>query len=380
MSGRLLFVVNVDWFFLSHRLPIALAAKQAGHEVHVATTITDRLAELQSHGFHLHPLGLRRGHAGLLAELGMSFELWRLFRQVKPDLVHLVTIRPVILGGLAARLAGVPAVLAAIAGLGHVAVDRGLRARLRRWLVGGLYRLALGGRVVKVIFQNDNDRSCLQRLVGLAAGQCELIRGSGVPLDSFVPRPLPEGVPVVVMACRLIADKGVWEFIAAARQLKLAGREFRACLVGSIDPDNPTSLTAVELESIRTEGVVELWGERADMPQVYAASSLVVLPSSYGEGLPKVLIEAAACGRAIITTDHPGCRDAVLPGVSGVLVPPRDPVALAKAIDALLMDREVCGSMGQAGRRLAEQEFDLDAVVARHLEIYRSLLRQATSP
>lgn len=376
MNKRLLFVANVDWFFLSHRLPVALAAMREGYQVHVATGITDRLAELQSYGLTVHPLRMRRGRASIVNEWIAFFELFYLLRAVKPDLVHLVTIKPVLYGGIAARLTGTRAVVAAISGLGFVFVDSGVRARLRRLVVGGLYRLALGKAALKVIFQNENDRDCLVQLARLPYSRQTIIRGSGVDLSQYVPTPLPAGVPVIVMACRLISDKGVWEFIEAARLLRQRSVASRLCLVGSIDADNPASLSNTDLARIRAEGIVELWGQRSDMAHVMAQAHVVALPSYYGEGLPKVLIEAAACGRAVVTTDMPGCRDAVLPGQSGLLVPARDAVALANTLQLLIEDPLRCAEMGRAGRALAQREFDLACVVARHLSIYRELLGQ----
>ena len=227
-----------------------------------------------------------------------------------------------------------------------------------------------------MIFQNENDRDCLVQLARLPSSKHEIIRGSGVNMSQYVPTPLPTGVPVIVMACRLIADKGVWEFIEAARLLRQRAVACRLCLVGSIDTDNPTSLRNADLARIRAEGIVELWGQRSDMANVMAQAHIVALPSYYGEGLPKVLIEAAACGRAVVTTDMPGCRDAVLPGKSGMLVPARDSVALANAFQLLIGDPLLSAEMGRAGRTFAQREFDLAGVVARHLGIYKELLDQ----
>lgn len=376
-SRRILFVVNVDWFFLSHRLPIALAAMRAGYEVHVAVGITDRLTELKLYGFRVHPLHIRRGNTSIWSEWKAFLELLRMFKVIQPDLVHLVTIKPVLFGAIAARLAGTRAVVAAISGLGFVFVHRGPRAWLRRRLVGNLYRLALGKATLKVIFQNADDRDCLVGLTRLPASKYEIIRGSGVDLSQYTPTPLPSGVPVVLMACRLIADKGIWEFVRAARLLKARSIACRFCLVGSVDPDNPSSLSESDLAAIEAEGMVELWGQRSDMSKVIAEARLIALPSFYGEGLPKVLIEAAACGRAVVTTDMPGCRDAVEPGVSGLLIPARDAEALAAALELLLADPGLCARMGQAGRALAEKEFDITEVELRHLSIYENLLNQS---
>lgn len=374
MNRRLLFIVNVDWFFLSHRLPIALEAMRQGYEVHIAVSITNRLAELSSYGFTVHPLTISRGRTSIKNELITFLQVFRLLKQIRPDVVHLVTIKPVLFGGIAARLTNVRAVIAAISGLGFVFVDDGYRAKVRRLLVGGLYRLALGRSNLKVIFQNSSDRDCLARLARLPSHSIEMIRGSGVDLSRYLPTPLPQGIPVVVMASRLITDKGVWEFVQAARLLRERGILARFCLVGTIDPDNPASLTNADLDKLHAEGVVELWGQRTDMEKVLAQAHVMALPSYYGEGLPKVLIEAAACGRAIVTTDMPGCRDAVEPGKTGLLVPAHDALALANALQYLLSNSERCAAMGQSGRDLAEREFNLDQVVARHVKIYDEML------
>lgn len=374
MSRTLMFVVNVDWFFLSHRLPIALEALRQGYQVHIATGLTDKLDELQRHGLVVHPLALDRSSAGLGNAWRTMVELWKVFRAVRPDVVHLVTIKPVLLGGLVARLAGVSAAVAAVSGLGFVFMAHGAKAVVRRWLVGGLYRVALGHRNLKVIFQNPDDRAGLSKLAHLPDSKVEMIRGSGVDLTQYGHTPLPLGVPVLLLAARLLADKGVREFVEAARLLKQQGVSARFCLVGSVDPANPASLADAELRQWASEGVVELWGQRSDMPRVLAAAQVVVLPSYYGEGLPKVLIEAAACGRAVVTTDHPGCRDAIDPSVTGVLVPVRNAAALADAMKGLINDPVRCQAMGNAGRVLAERAFDVRQVVAAHLRIYQELI------
>jgi glycosyltransferase involved in cell wall biosynthesis len=373
MNRKLLFVVNVDWFFLSHRLPIALEAQRQGYEVHIATGLTDKLNELQSHGLVVHSLALDRGSTGLSNAGRTVVQLWQVFRAVRPDVVHLVTIKPILLGGLMARLVGVPAVVAAVSGLGFVFMAHGAKAVVRRWLVGGLYRVALGHHNLKVVFQNPDDRASLTKLARLPDTKVEMVRGSGVDLAQFNRTPLPPGVPVVLLAARLLADKGVREFVQAARLLKRQGVAARFCLVGSLDPANPASLGDAELTQWANDGAVELWGQRLDMPDVLSAAHLVVLPS-YREGLPKVLLEAAACGRAVVTTDVPGCRDAIDPGVTGVLVPVRNASALAEAIKDLINNPKRCQAMGNAGRALAEREFDVRQVVAAHLRIYQKLI------
>jgi glycosyltransferase involved in cell wall biosynthesis len=376
MTRKLLFVVNVDWFFLSHRLPIALEAQRRGFEVHIATRLTDKLSELQRHGLIVHVLALDRNGAGLANAWLTGFQLWRVIKAVQPDVMHLVTIKPILLGGLMARLLAVPALVVAVSGLGYVFMSHGSTAFVRRWLVGVLYRLALAHRNLVVIFQNADDRQRLTEIAHLPGSSAVTLRGSGVDLVQFVPRPLPQGEAVVVLAARLLADKGVFEFVQAARLLKAQGCRAQFVLVGTIDPANPTSVSQAELDAWVREGVVAWWGHRSDMVQVLSAAQIVVLPS-YREGLPKVLLEAAACGRAVVTTDVPGCRDAIEPGVTGLLVPVCDAPALAYAMLELINDRARCETMGNAGRALALRAFDVNQVVDAHLQIYADLMAKS---
>lgn len=373
MNRKLLFVVNVDWFFLSHRLPIALKAQQAGFEVHIATGITDKFNVLESYGLKVHQLALVRAGLGMLNAVITIFELLRIFKAVQPDVVHLVTIKPVLLGGLVARRLRVPALVSAVSGLGYVFTAKGRLARLRQWLVGLMYSWALGHHNQSVIFQNPDDRDTLVATSGLSMTKVEMIRGSGVDLDLYEVTPEASGVPVVLLPARLLVDKGIFEFVQAATLLRAKGISARFVLVGMVDAANPTSISQKQLDDWLAEGVIENWGYRTDMPQVIAKANLVVLPS-YREGMPKALLEAAAAGRAVVTTDVPGCRDAIEPGVTGLLVPVRDAESLAQAIEHLLGNPEERTAMGLAGRKLAEAEFNVSAVVDKHLAIYQRLL------
>lgn len=369
---KLLIVVNSPDFFLSHRLPLALAAREAGFDVHIATGPGQAGKEIAACGLTHHAIALTRSGLSPVQEVKSLWALYRLMRRLRPDLVHLVTIKPVLYGGLMARLAGVPAVVAAISGLGTVFVDSGgLRAWLRRG-IERLYRLALGHPNIKVIVQNPDDRAWLLEMRVVDEADINLIKGSGVRLEDYPLCPEPGGVPVVTMAARLLKDKGVVEFVEAARLLKSRGANARFWLAGAPDPDNPTSVTEDEVSAWGKVGLIEPLGFRKDVAAVFARSHLIVLPS-YREGLPKVLIEAAACGRAVVTTDTPGCRDAIVPGETGLLVPPRDAPALADAIQSLLENPERRRQMGAAGRRLAEREYGIDQVIAAHLAIYRAL-------
>jgi glycosyltransferase involved in cell wall biosynthesis len=370
---RLLFVVNNPAFFLSHRLPLALGAKQAGFDVHVATMDGPSVPQIVAHGLTHHIIPLTRSGKHPLEEVRSIHALWRLFRRLRPQLIHAVTIKPVLYGGIAARLAGVPAYIAAVSGLGFIFIRRTGGIDFLRLAATALYRLALGHPNSRVIFQNTNDRDVLRAAGVVSPDQAVMIRGSGVDLDAFPAVAEPEGPPRALMVSRLLADKGVREFVEAARRTSGHPSGLRWTLAGSLDPGNPASIGEAELAGWKQEGIVEFLGERDDIAQLYQQSHIAVLPS-YREGLPKSLVEAAASGRAVVTTDVPGCRDAIEPGVSGLLVPASDPGALAEAVCRLAEDAELRRKMAAASRQLAEEAFDIRKIVAAHLALYEGLV------
>lgn len=372
MKPILLILVNDAGFFLSHRLSIAEQASNNGYEVHVATMPGIAVERIRALGFIHHSLPLSRNGSNPIGELRALYAIWTLCRQLKPDILHLVTIKPVLYGGIAARVAPVGSVVAAVSGLGFVFLAQGWKARGMRQLVRALYWLALGKKKLRVIFQNPDDRQALVELGAVRMDKTVLIKGSGVDLASHPVLPEPDGVPLVTFAARLLRDKGVIEYVDAVRLLRQRGVEARFQLVGDPDVGNPTSISLQELEKWRHEGIVEILGHSKDIAKVFALSHLVVLPS-YREGLPKVLVEAAACGRAVVTTDVPGCRDAIEPNVSGLLVQARDSVALADAIERLVKDADLRKRMGEQGRKLAERDFAIEQIVEQHLAIYRQL-------
>lgn len=375
---RLLFVVNNPAFFLSHRLPLALAAQREGYDVHVATMDGDSVPRIQSYGLTHHVVPMTRSGKNPLTELRTMLALYGLFRRVRPDVVHLVTIKPVLYGGVAARLARVPGMVSAISGLGFVFVARGARAAFVRAIVTVLYRVALGHPNSRIVFQNQSDRDVLRGLGAVRDRQVVMIRGSGVDLSEFAVTPEPAPPVVALMVARLLRDKGVMEYVEAARLLRQQNVEVRMLLAGGVDPGNPASVTEADVRAWRDEGIIEPLGERSDIASLYAAAHIAVLPS-YREGLPRSLIEAAACGRAVVTTDVPGCRDAIEPGVTGLLVPSRDAHALAGAIARLVQDPSQRQRLGAAGRMLAEREFDIQDVCDQHLRLYRALRTGRTS-
>ncbi len=375
LSPRLLIVVNVDWFFCSHRLPIALAARDDGFEVHVATTFTsDAHRELLiSNGLRIHELGIDRSAKSVFNLIANSFHLFRLFRKFRPDIVHLVTIQPVLFGGLAARAAGVERVVYALSGLGHAFLANSLPSLLRRYCVSILYRFSLGASQKVVIFQNEADLRLVCSFCRIPSSQRIIMPGSGVDLSMFVCTPIPSGVPIVQMASRLLASKGVREFVEAASILASRGVRARFQLIGEPDIFNPAAIPVSEITEWEKQGIVSILGHRDDLHLLIQSAHVVCLPS-YREGLPKVLCEAAASGRPVVTTDVPGCRDSVEDGVTGLLVPSRDPVALADALEYLLKSPTILTQMGIEARSRAEKLFDIRDIVDQHLRLYRILL------
>ncbi|WNL11556.1 glycosyltransferase family 4 protein [Aliarcobacter cryaerophilus] len=366
MSKKILFVVNVDWFFISHRLPLAIEALTKGYEVHIACGITDKKEYLENLGLKVHPLNLSRSSTGINSELKAFIEIYYVLKKVTPDIAHFVTIKPVLYGGIASRFLSIHNKVFSISGLGFIFIKHGFKASFIRLVIKLMYKFALGGKNSHVIVQNPDDKEVVNSIVKVPI---TLIRGSGVDLSQYEYNEEKNENIKVSMACRLLKDKGVFEYIDAVKILKqkLPNVEFE--LYGDIDIHNPASLINEDVEKIKKDGFVNVYGFSSDIEKVFCDSNIIVLPS-YREGLPKVLIEAAACGRAIVTTDVPGCRDAIEPNVTGLLCEVKDTESLASMIEKLILDKDLRNSMGKEGRKLAEQEFDINKVVEKHFDIY----------
>lgn len=383
MSGRkrLLYVGNNPEYFLSHRRPQAEAARDAGYEVHVAMPPDpDAERAITAAGYPFHPIALSRGIGTPWGEIRAIASFFRVYRAVRPDLVQHNTVKPMLYGGFAARALRVPAVVHVITGLGYVFLAEGPRAAIRRAAIKLAYRFILAHPRCRAIFQNPDDLGEFVRAGLVPEARTVLIKGSGVDVQAFTPTPEPPGLPVVLLPSRMLWDKGVGEFVEAARMLRDEGVEARFVLAGDTDMENPAGIPPARLHEWRDAGIVEWWGHQSDMPGVFARSHIVCLPS-YREGLPKALIEGAASGRPIVTTDVPGCREVVPEGRNGLLAPVRDARALADALRRLCVDRELRARMGAASRKIAEEEFAVEGVARRHLEIYEALCPlEALSP
>jgi len=374
MSKKILFLVNVDWFFISHRLPIALKAIENGYEVHIACDITDKGEYLNSLGLKVHSLPFSRSGKNILNEFKTLSAIYKVFRKVKPDLVHAVTIKPVLYGGIISRVCNVPAFVGAISGLGLVFIANNFKDKVIRFFVKCLYKLSFKHHNMTAIFQNKVDRGTLIDTGIIKNENTSLIKGSGADLAEYSFSEESEGIPTVIMAARLLKEKGVLEFISMARTLKNSGVIANFILVGEPDYGNPNSFSEGDLELWKQEGSIEIVGFSNEIPKLFSQSHVIVLPSYYGEGLPKVLIEAAACGRPIVTTNNPGCMEAVIENETGFIVPIKDVDSLSLAVLKLINNKELRTQMGIAARKFAEQEFDVNNVVNKHLDIYNELL------
>jgi glycosyltransferase involved in cell wall biosynthesis len=370
---KLLFVVTEDWYFVSHRFELAVAARQAGYDVAVATRVDRHGERITDAGFTLCPVAFNRGGLNPLEELRTLIDLARIYRRQAPEIVHHVALKPVIYGSLLARMLRVRGTVNALGGLGFVFSSAGLRAKVLRWLVKPALKFALSGRNTRLIVQNHDDRD---KIVGdglASAGSVRLIRGAGVDPGAYRQVEAKSERPLVILPARLLRDKGVGEFVEAARLLRAKGIEARFALVGKPDLANPASLSQSEIDAWAREGAVECWGWQEDMPSVFAQAQIVCLPTYY-EGFPKSLLEAAASGCAIVTTDIAGCREIVRHGVTGWLVPTRDARALADALQQAIEQPGLREQYGAAARALIGAEFSTGRVAAETIAIYDELL------
>jgi glycosyltransferase involved in cell wall biosynthesis len=371
---RLLYVVTEDWFFLSHRLPMARAAQAAGFEVHVAANMADGAAAIAREGFVLHPVRFARARLSPLATLATIRALRDLHRRLAPDLVHHVALQPTILGSLAAL--GVPvARVNAVTGLGYAFIAESFKARIVRGVIGTLLRLLVDRRRSVALVQNPDDRALLQGL-GIAAERIVLIPGSGVDVDRLNPTPEPAGAVTLGFVGRLLDDKGIRVLVAAHRLLRAKGLDVDLMIAGTPDPANPASVSQAEAQSWAREPGVTWLGHVDDIATVWARAHIAVLPSRR-EGLPLSLLEAAACGRPMVATDVPGCREVAIAWQTGLLVPPDAPGALATAIEMLVETPEMRERFGRAARRLAEERFASDAIGRAVVALYAKLLRNS---
>lgn len=372
-SRKVLYLVAEDWYFCSHRLMLARAAMRHGFEVIVATRVNAHGDIIRNEGLKLLPIRMRRESKNVLHELSTVWELIKLYRRERPEIVHQVALKPILYGSIAALFSPGTKIVNVLAGFGFLSTSSSWKARLLRPVVRRAFRLFFNLSRTRLIVHNSDDyRDLLDGMVK-DEQRISLIRGNGVDTDLFAPAPEPEGTPVIVLPARMLWNKGVGEFYAAAQILKKRGVEARFVLVGRTDEASPAAISVAQLERWAATGAIEWPGHCDDMPSVYRSATIVCLPS-YREGIPKSLLEAAASGRAIVSTDVPGCREVVRHGENGLLVPARDPEALATALELLLSNADLRSAMGRQGREIVLKEFSSVQIIGKVLRLYDSLV------
>jgi len=371
---KVILVANTAWYLYNFRRSLAVFLREKGMEVVMVSPVDEYALKLQEMGFRWIQWEVGRKSLAPWKELASLQRLSRIYRAEQPDLVHHHTIKPGLYGTMIARGTGVPGIINAVTGRGHVFLGEDLKIRALRWLVGWFYHLAYNAPNCVVIFENPTDQEFFIENNLVPGGQTRLIRSVGVDPNLFFPQPEPEGTPVILQASRMLWDKGVGVLVDAARLLRQR-TQVRVALAGSPDSGNPTSISEKQLREWHEEGAVEWWGFRPDMNAVYNSSHIVVLPSMYAEGIPTVLLEAAACGRPVVSTTMPGCRDFVIDGVNGFLVPPGDPKSLADALEKLVQNPELRAEMGAAGRKLVLDKYTTGEVNQTTFDVYNQVLR-----
>ena len=370
-APRLLYVVSEDWYFLSHRLPMARAARDSGYDVHVATRVVDGADAIEAEGFKLHPIPFARGRIGPLAAFRTVAALRRIHRNIKPGLAHHVALQAAVLGSLAA-IGRRTACVNALTGFGFTFISENIKARLLKPVIVFLLRfICMRGRNVALV-QNPDDREALLSL-GIAASHIALIPGSGVDVERLQPLAELEGTPTVAFVGRLLEDKGIRPLVGAIRLLQDRGTAINLLIAGDMDPANPSSVNATELDDWKKSPGIAWAGYVKDISAIWAKSHIAALPSRR-EGLPKALLEAAACGRPMVATDVPGCREIVIPDKTGFLVPLDDRIALADAIGKLAASANLRTRYGEAARALVVEKFSAAAIGRQTVQLYDRLL------
>jgi glycosyltransferase involved in cell wall biosynthesis len=377
---KILFVVAEDWYFWSHRRPIAAAALQNGYDVFVATRVGDCGEKIVEAGFRLIPLRLNRSSYSLFHELRTVSELRRIYRKEKPDIVHHIALKPILYGSMAALGNQRMQVINAFAGLGYLVSSPSFRARALKQMLWKMFRFLLNRPNSFLLLQNREDRDLLMSEVGVPPEKTTIIRGSGVDVNEFRATAEAPGVPIVLLSSRMLWIKGISDFVEAAKLLRARGVNARFVLAGDTDTGSPGAIPQEKLQEWQNAGSVEWWGHQQSMSRMLQQAAIVCLPSHGGEGVPKALIEAAACERAIVATDVPGCRDIVQHGTNGLLVPAKNPAALAEAIAQLLADATLRAEMGRRGREIAVNEFSEEKVIQQTLALYSRLLNAGAAP
>lgn len=364
---------------MSHRASLAETLQKAGFEIALVTQVNQYRQKIHDLGIDPTPIcfprSLKRPWQDVLTCIG----IYRAYRKIRPDIIHHVSLKPIVYGSLMLALGAGneknPVVVNAFTGLGFVFTSEKFTAGLIRTILIPILKLLVGRDNSYLLFQNEEDKRTMIELGVASADHCDLIPGSGVEVHAYRPQEETGEVPVVMLVSRMLYDKGIEDFVHAVKRVKEQGIEARFILVGDTDTENPAAIPVDILQRWRDEGMIEWRGRQENMPEVYSQAHVVVLPS-HREGFPKTVIEAAACGRPVITTDVPGCRDAIIPDETGMLVPVKDPAALAHAMIDLINNKDKRTRLGKAGRKLVEEKYSTDIINSQFLDLYNNLMKK----
>lgn len=369
---KLLYLMHEPDYFFMHWLHIALNAVKQGFEVHLAAPPRGRYAEVERHRIIFHPIYMNRREGLPWQEIRSILDSYRVIKQIQPDIVHTIAVKSILYGGIAARMASARSMINAFTGLGYVYTSDSVKAKIMQSIISKGYKYIFKHNRCKVTFQNNDDLEFMVETGILERYKSVLIRGAGVDINKFSVTDEQPGKIVVAVPSRMLWDKGIQEFVDAATLLKNDGIDARFVLIGDSDTGNPTSIPKETLNDWHNKGIIEWWGHQNDMPSIYAQSHIVCLPS-YREGLPTVLCEASSCGRPLVTTDVPGCREVVQNSVNGIVVPVKNSKALASAMRQLITNPTLRKDMGTRGRKIAVNNFSIETIVTRTLSLYCEL-------
>ena len=371
--AKIILFANTDWYLYNFRLKLASKLCEQGHELFLLSPPGDFHTRLREQGYQWIPFPLSRQGINPFNEIKTLVRLISIYKQIRPEIVHHFTIKPVIYGSIAAHILSISGIINSITGLGHLFIDSGFVTHMLRGLAKWLYRISLRG--TQVIFENPEDRNTFIQNKFIEPEQSHLILGTGVDVNKFRPSEKGNSIPLVLFSSRLLMTKGLVEFMEAIEILHQKKLMARFAVAGTPDPGNPASISEAQLNLWKKSDLAEWWGWQDDMPAALAKTDIFCLPS-YREGIPNALLEACASGLPIVTTDVPGCRDVVQHGVNGLLVPPRDANALASALEALLISPDRRITMGTAGRQLALNRFSLSHIISQNLEVYDQVMNK----
>lgn len=377
MKKKVVFIINVDWYLMLHWLDRIEAIRDDGYEVILITRFTDKenIQRLESAGFKCHELELIRKSVNPILEAKNFLRIYSLIEELSPDIVHAVTVKPIAYAGLVCKLLRIP-FIGSITGLGRVFSGTGVSIGVLRIVVKYLYRRVFKNRHSLALFENFEDQTVFINNKIVTSESSQVIAGAGVDLEKFLfCEQYPQGTPVVLFAARMIAEKGIYDFIDAIENLKAQGIPVRAKVAGILDLDALNRVQESKLKEWHSRGVVEWLGQCDNMPELLRSSNVVVLPTKYGEGIPRVLIEAAAVGRPIVATDVAGCREIVKDEYNGFLVPVGDVKQISSAIQKIILSKEKQSQFGRNGRKLVLKTFTKEKIIAQTMTAY-SLMKQ----